>query len=71
MPSNSQPRELSERDASEPARIRRSMSKWEKMNEPAQLLGRGLGKRELCQRVARDVGASLARVLEALKPAAA
>lgn len=54
---------------SERARIRKSMRKWRKLDEPARLLGRGLGSKELTLRVARDVGASLRQVHGALKTA--
>ncbi len=53
--------------AEERVRIRASMRKWRKMDETARLLGRGLGRNELLDRVSREVGASLRRVESALK----
>ena len=52
---------------SEAARIRQSMSRWTKMDEAARLLGRGLGRRELVERVALETGASARAVHDALK----
>jgi|GEM_PF-5298436 len=54
--------------ADERASIRKSMRKWQEMDAPAKLLGRGLGKKELVERVAREVGTSSRRVQSALKP---
>ena len=48
-------------------RIRKSMLHWESMDLAGRLVGRGLGKKELIGRVARDVGASRSEVLSALK----
>ena len=48
-------------------RIQTSMRKWQKMDETARELGRGLGKRELVDRVAQEVGATLSRVRATLK----
>ena len=61
--------ELHALDASERTRIRMSMRKWRAMDGPARLLGRGLGKRELVGRVAKEVGMSLRQVSSVLKPA--
>jgi hypothetical protein len=52
--------------AYERGRIRKSMLKWESMDGPARLLGRGLGRRELIGRVALEVGKTLREVHEAL-----
>jgi hypothetical protein len=54
-------------DASERTRIRTSMRRWQTMDYPARLLGRGLGMRELVDRVAKEVGTSLRQVHCALK----
>lgn len=56
-------------DASERTRIRTSMDKWLRLDEPAKRLGRGLGRKELLDRVARDVGLSLRQVHDALRAA--
>lgn len=48
--------------------IRKSMRRWESMDEAARQLGRGLGKKELVHRVAKEVGASLRQVHSALRP---
>ena len=61
--------ELRALDAFERTRIRMSMRKWQIMDAPARLLGRGLGMRELVGRVAKDVGMSIRQVHSALKPA--
>lgn len=60
-------RELRERDALERTLIRKSMRKWESMDEAGRYLGRGLGKKELADRVAKEVGTSLRQVHSALK----
>ncbi|OIO07515.1 MAG: hypothetical protein AUJ52_10170 [Elusimicrobia bacterium CG1_02_63_36] len=54
-------------EAQETARIRKSMSKWQSMDAPARLLGRGLGRRELERRVASEVGITLRQVQVALR----
>jgi hypothetical protein len=54
-------------DASLPARALKSLRKWTMMNEPARLLGRGLSRRELMARAARDIGATTRQVESALK----
>ena len=59
MPIKSEPNEQS--------RIQNSMLKWRKMDETASLLGRGLGRKELLSRVAKDVGLSIRKVECALK----
>ncbi len=56
-----------ESQASLLSRARKSMRRWTEMNEPARLLGRGLGRKELVARVARDVGATTRQVHCALK----
>ena len=43
------------------------MKKWQNMDEAARELGRGLGKRELIDRVAKEVGTTLREVHSALK----
>lgn len=53
--------------AGERIRILKSMKKWEEMDAPARLLGRGLGRKELLGRVAKDVGATIREVGAALK----
>lgn len=55
------------KESGELDRILKSMVKWRQMDEPARRLGRGLGRRELASRVARDVGASVVSVLLAIK----
>jgi hypothetical protein len=59
--------DLRERAALERTRIRTSMKKWQNMDEAARELGRGLGKRELIDRVAKEVGTTLREVHSALK----
>jgi len=59
--------EVRENDVLERARIQASMRKWQGMDETAKMLGRGLGKKELFDRVALEVGKSLRQVHEALK----
>ena len=63
------PREIRENEALERALIRTSMLKWKGMDETARRMGRGLGRKELLDRVALDVGKSLRQVQAALKPA--
>ena len=58
-----------EPESPEEVRIRQSMTRWTKMNETARLLGRGLGRRELVERVALETGASARAVHDALKRA--
>jgi len=48
-------------------RIRKSMTRWQAMNQAGRLAGRGLDRRELIGRVADEVGASRAEVESALK----
>ena len=43
------------------------MSKWESMNQAGLLAGRGLGRKELIDRVAKEVGTSPNQVQSALK----
>ncbi|MBI5596837.1 MAG: hypothetical protein HY928_12160 [Elusimicrobia bacterium] len=56
-------------EGSERSRIRKSMRRWREMDAPARLLGRGLGMKELVDRVAREVGTTLRQVHSALKGA--
>ncbi len=42
------------------------MSKWEDMDKAGRLAGRGLGRKELIDRVAREVGTSQRQVHSAL-----
>jgi hypothetical protein len=60
-------RELRQSDEFEQNRIRKSMLKWQEMDAKACALGRGLGKKELVDRVAMEVGASSRQVHSALK----
>ena len=46
--------------------IRKSMTKWESLDQAGRLAGRGLGRAELIDRVAKEVGASQRRVQSAL-----
>ena len=48
-------------------RIRKSMRRWESMDSSGRELGRGLGRRELIGRVAREVGKSVREVHSALR----
>ncbi len=66
-PSGKKAQKSDESEASKRLRIRSSMCRWEKMDEPAELLGRGLGRQELIGRVAREVGATQSSVRSALK----
>jgi hypothetical protein len=43
------------------------MCKWESMDAAGRLAGRGLGKRELLERVVLEVGKSLRQVQDALR----
>lgn len=61
------PKDPREREVFERTRILNSMRKWRQMDEPARLLGRGLGKKALIDRVAMEVGVSLRRIHSALK----
>ncbi len=61
------PRELREREAVESALIRKSMCKWQRIDEVGRELGRGLGKKELIDRVAQEVGTTLRQVQCALR----
>ncbi len=60
-------REARDAAAGERTRILKSMKKWEEMDATARLLGRGLGRKELLGRVAKDVGATIKEVGAALK----
>ena len=51
----------------ERTRITKAMSKWLSMDAPAKLLGRGLSRKEIIERVALDVGASVRAVQTALR----
>jgi hypothetical protein len=53
--------------AQEARLIQASMRKWKDIDLHGRELGRGLGRKELLERVARDVGTSLRAVLAALK----
>ena len=53
--------------ADERARIQKSMRKWENIDETGRRLGRGLGRRELIGRVAKEIGATLDQVHRALR----
>lgn len=53
--------------SAERSRIRKAMSRWESMNAAGRLLGRGLPKSELFDRVALEVGATLRQVHDALR----
>jgi hypothetical protein len=54
-------------DEAELALIQTSMRKWESMDAAGRLAGRGLGKRELLERVVLEVGKSLRQVQDALR----
>ncbi|MBI3553354.1 MAG: hypothetical protein HY077_12740 [Elusimicrobia bacterium] len=56
-----------EERAAERVMIRKSMRRWESMDGAAKELGRGLGKKELIDRVAKEVGTSLRQVHCALR----
>ena len=47
--------------------IHKSMRKWESIDMTGRHLGRGLGKKELIDRVAKEVGKTLREVYAALK----
>lgn len=49
------------------ARIIKSMRQWELIDAKGRELGRGLGRRQMVERVALEVGTSARRVLAALK----
>ena len=51
----------------EAARIRKAMARWRDMDAAGKLMGRGLGRRELIDRVALETGATAAAVSLALK----
>lgn len=53
----------------EAARIRKAMARWREMDAAGKLMGRGLGRRELIERVALETGATAAAVSTALKRA--
>ncbi|OGR87122.1 MAG: hypothetical protein A3J74_05175 [Elusimicrobia bacterium RIFCSPHIGHO2_02_FULL_57_9] len=59
--------ETRESAALERTLIRKSMSRWEGMNSAGRELGRGLDRKELIDRVAKEVGQSIKKVLSALK----
>lgn len=48
-------------------RIQKSMRHWENMDMAGRELGRGLGRKELIARVAKEVGKTQETVLSALK----
>jgi hypothetical protein len=68
-PRGAAPAQTEEGRALERTLIRTSMRKWESIDLHGRELGRGLGRKELIERVARDVGTSLRHVLSALKSA--
>ncbi len=49
------------------ARILKSMRQWELIDAKGREMGRGLGRRQMVERVALEVGTSARRVLAALK----
>lgn len=49
------------------ARIIKSMRQWELIDAKGRELGRGLGRRQMVERVALEVGTSARRVLAVLK----
>lgn len=51
----------------EAVRIRKAMTRWKDMDAAGKKMGRGLGRRELIDRVATETGATAAAVLSALK----
>jgi hypothetical protein len=55
--------------ASERALIQKSMRRWEEIDTLGREMGRGLGRKELIERVAREVGTTLSSVHSALKSA--
>ena len=57
-----QSKELLNRTARERTLVAESLRKWEAINESGRLLGRGLGKKELLDRVAMEVGMTLSQV---------
>ena len=54
--------------ASERALILKSMRRWEEIDALGREMGRGLGRKELIERVALEVGTTLSSVHSALKP---
>jgi hypothetical protein len=54
-------------EASERKLIQKSMLKWENMDMTGRRLGRGLGRKEMLDRVAQETGNSLRLVHIALK----
>ncbi len=55
--------------ASQRALIQKSMRRWEEIDTLGREMGRGLGRKELIERVAREVGTTLSSVHSALKTA--
>ena len=51
----------------ETLRIRKAMARWRDMDAAGKLMGRGLGRRELIERVALETGTTAAAVSSALK----
>jgi hypothetical protein len=51
------------------SRIRKAMARWQDMDAAGKLLGRGLGRKEILDRVVLETGATLAAVLSAVKRA--
>ncbi|NNN04433.1 MAG: hypothetical protein HKL90_00895 [Elusimicrobia bacterium] len=49
------------------ARILKSMRQWELIDAKGRELGRGLGRRQMVERVALETGTSARRVLSVLK----
>ena len=54
-------------EASDRRLIQQSMSRWELMDRTGRSIGRGLGKKGLISRVAREVGKTCQEVQLALK----
>ena len=55
-------------DPAQRSLIRKSMRRWEEIDALGREMGRGLGRKELIERVAREVGTTLSSVHSALKP---
>ncbi len=51
----------------ETVRIRKAMTRWKDMDAAGKKMGRGLGRRELIDRVVMETGATAAAVQFALK----
>jgi hypothetical protein len=55
-------------DASERALIQKSMRRWVEIDALGREMGRGLGRKELIERVALEVGMPVGFVQSVLKP---